>query len=212
MTEPITRTELYWRVDNWFHEAYPDAPQQLSATDPAHQSWREAWIVGRDRMLNQEVDRVYWDRYPDAPRQLDDSSPEWEKWRVSWTNIWHEVMDNAPQPGEVQLQNAVSDDGKLDLSHIKASVTEQLIGQNKQGMVLQDTFEEAVRLAERLCDEVGALAMAAGTVDGSWKSKEDSVRGLGDEKVTIQVTGWWGDGYFTGVAEISMSSLDSQNH
>jgi hypothetical protein len=209
MTEPITRTELYWRVDNWFHEAHPDAPQQLSATDPAHQRWREQWIAGRDHMLNEEVNRVYWARYPEAPTQLDDSSPEWEKWRVSWMNIWHEVMDNAPEPGEVQLQNAVSNDGTLDLSHIKAAVREQLVDQQKGGMLLLDTFDDAVRLADELCEEVGAKAMAAGTVDGSWKSREDSVRGLGNEKVEIQVTGWWGDGFFTGAAAVTMSSLNS---
>ena len=84
--------------------------------------------------------------------------------------------------------------------------------QQKQRVVLQDTFEDALRLADQLCEEVGALAMAAGTVDGTWKSREDSVRGLGDEKVELQVTGWWGDGYFTGTVAITMSSLDSQTH
>jgi hypothetical protein len=209
MTEPITRTELYWRVDNWFHENYPDAPQQLSATDPAHQRWREVWIAQRDHQLNEEVNRVYWARYPDAPTKLDDSSPEWEKWRVSWTNLWHEVMDRAPEPGEVQLQNAVSNDGQLDLSHIKAAVREMLVDAHKDHVVLEDTFEEAVRLADQLCEEVGAQAMAAGTVDGSWQSREASVKGLGNEKVELQVTGWWGDGYFTGRTSISQSSIHS---
>jgi len=211
MSEPITRTELYWRVDNAFHENHPDAPQQLSATDPAHQSWREAWIAERDRQLNEEVNRVYWARYPDAPTKLDESSPEWEKWRVSWQNIWHEVMDNAPSPGEVQLQNAVSDDGTLDLSHIKAAVREQLVDMHKDRVVIEDTFEQAVVLADRLCENVGARAMAAGTVDGAWVSPEESVMGLGNEKVEIQVTGWWGYGHFTGSAAITMHSMESGN-
>jgi hypothetical protein len=207
MTEPITRTELYWRVDSAFHETFPDAPQQLSATDPAQQRWREQWIAERDHQLNEEVNRVYWARYPDAPTKLDDASPEWEKWRVSWTNIWHEVMDNAPQPGEVQLQNAVSNDGTLDLSHIKAAVRERMVDAQKDGIVLLDTFEQAVALGDRLCEDVGAQAMAAGTVDGKWQSAEESVTGLGNEKVVLQVTGWWGDGQFTGSASITMSAL-----
>jgi hypothetical protein len=75
MSEPITRTELYWRVDNAFHENHPDAPQHLSATDPAHQRWREAWIAERDRQLNEEVNRVYWARYPDAPTSSTSPAP-----------------------------------------------------------------------------------------------------------------------------------------
>ncbi len=209
MTEPITRTELYWRVDSVFHERYPDAPQQLSATDPAHEHWRKAWITERDHQLNEEVNRVYWARYPDAPTKLDESSPEWEPWRVSWQNIWHEVMDNAPEPGEVELQNAVSDEGVLDLSHIKAAVREQLVDSNRDHLLIADTFEQAVALADRLCEKVGEQAMAAGTVDGEWVSPEESITGLGDEKVTLQVTGWWGYGHFTGRVAITMSSMDS---
>jgi len=139
---------------------------------PSHQRWREAWIAERDQQLNEEVNRVYWARYPDAPTKLDDSSPEWEKWRVSWMNIWHELTDNAPSPGEVQLQNAASDDGTLDLSHIKAAVREQLVDMHKDRVVIEDTVEQAVAPADRLCENVGAPAMAAGT-DGSWVSPEE---------------------------------------
>ena len=211
MSEPITRTELYWRVDSAFHENFPDAPQQLSANDPAHERWREAWIAERDRQLNEEVNRVYWARYPDAPTKLDDSSPELEQYRAAWQTIWNEVMDRAPSPDDVQLQNAVSNDGTLDLSHIKASVREQLVDMHKDHVVIEDTFEQAVALADRLCENVGAQAMAAGTVDGEWVSPEESVTGLGDEKVEIQVTGWWGYGQFTGRASITMHSMDSRN-
>ena len=211
MSEPITRTELYWHVDYAFHENFPDAPQQLSATDPA----ARALARGVDRRTRSPAERGSQSRLlgalPDAPTKLDDSSPEWEQWRVSWQNIWHEVMDNAPSPGEVQLQNAVSDDGTLDLSHIKAAIREQLVDMRKDHVVIEDTFEQAVALADRLCENVGAQAMTAGTVDGQWVSPEESVTGLGDEKVVIQVTGWWGYGQFTGSAAITMSSMDSNN-
>ena len=209
MTEPMTRTELYWSVDYAFHENFPDAPQQLSATDPAHERWRQAWIAERDRQLNEEVNRVYWARYPDAPTKLDDSSPEWEPYRVSWRNIWDEVMERAPSPDDVQVQNAVSNDGTLDLSHLKAAVREQMVDMRKDHVVIEDTFEQAVALADRLCENVGAQAMAAGTTEGQWVSPEESVSGLGDEKVEIQVTGYWGYGQFIGHASITMRSMDS---
>jgi hypothetical protein len=120
-------------------------------------------------------------------------------------------MDNAPSPGEVQLQSAVSNDGTLDLSHIKAAVREQLVDMRKDRVVIEDTFEQAVALADRLCENVGAQAMAAGTVDGQWVSPEESVTGLGNEKVEIQVTGWWGYGQFTGRAAVTMHSMESGN-
>jgi len=100
----------------------------------------------------------------------------------------------------------VGPDGALDLSHIKAAVREQLVNEQKSGILLADTFEAAVQLGDRLCDQVGAQAMAAGTVDGSWTAT-DSITGLGAEKVELTVTGWWGDGMFTGSAAWTMTSL-----
>src|SRR5687768_9158053 len=59
------RDELYPRVDQEFHEQYPDAPGQLSASNPAHADWRQKWIEIRDYRLNDECNRVYWAENPD---------------------------------------------------------------------------------------------------------------------------------------------------
>jgi hypothetical protein len=194
--EPISRTELYRRVDIAFYDAFPDAPRTLKASSKPE--WREWWIKERDRQLNEEVNRVYWARYPDAPTQLDSTSPEWEPWRISWKNIWQELMDNAPQPEDVQLQNAVSDDGKLDLSYLKAGIRETLVKHENAGEILPDTLTDVLVAADQLAEEVGALAMQADTVHGVWESREATVFGRGAHKVQFTVRGWWDSHYFTG--------------
>jgi hypothetical protein len=194
--EPISRTELYQRVDFAFYQAFPDAPRTMKAGSKPE--WREWWIKERDRQLNEEVNRVYWARYPDAPTQLDTRSPEWEPWRISWKNIWQELMDNAPQPEDVQVQNAVSDDGKLDLSYIKAAIRETLVKHENDGYILPDTLTEVLVAADQLAAEVGAMAMQADTVHGVWESREAVVLGRGTHKVMFTVRGWWDSHYFTG--------------
>jgi hypothetical protein len=195
VTDPISRTELYQRVDQAFYERFPDAPRTLKASSKPE--WREWWIKERDRQLNEEVNRVYWARYPDAPTQLDETSPEWENWRISWKNIWVELMDNAPEPEDMQLQNAVSDDGQLDLSYLKAAIRETLVKYEKAGEILPDTLTDVLTAADQLADEVGAQTMKDGTVDGRG-SPRGGDRGRGRHKVEFTVMAWWHDHYFTG--------------
>ena len=209
MTDPISRTELYQRVDQAFYERFPDARRTLKASSKPE--WREWWIKERDRQLNEEVNRVYWARYPDAPAQLDETSPEWENWRISWKNIWNELMDNAPEPEDVQLQNAVSDDGQLDLSYLKAAIRERLVKYENDGEILPDTLTDVLAAADQLADEVGAHAMKDGTVDGTWKSREVVVRGRGTHKVEFTVMAWWHNHYFTGdIGSILMTPEDME--
>jgi hypothetical protein len=206
--EPISRTELYQRVDSAFYERFPDAPRTLKAS--SRPEWREWWIKERDRQMTEEVNRVYWARYPDAPAQLDETSPEWENWRISWKNIWDELMTNAPEPEDMQLQNAVSDDGVLDLSYIKAALRERLIEFEKAGEILPDTLTDVIAAADQLAEEVGEQSMQAGTVDGYWDSREVIVTGRGDHRVVFSVRGWWASHYFTGaLASIAITSEDA---
>jgi hypothetical protein len=76
MVNVPSKDELYTRIDQEFHEQYPDAPGQLSASDPAHSGWREKWIEIRDFRLNDECSRVYWAENPDAPTEIDPSNPD----------------------------------------------------------------------------------------------------------------------------------------
>src|SRR5215207_9109349 len=126
MTEPISRTELYQRVDEAFYARFPHAPRPLSGASKAE--WRQWWIEERDRQLEAEVSRVYWTRWPDAPIELDDTSPEWEKWRIIQRKIREELLSNAPEPEDVEYQNAVSIDGELDLSYLRAVIREYFAG------------------------------------------------------------------------------------
>lgn len=196
MTDPISRTELYQRVDQLFYEQFPDAPRTLKASSKP--AWRQWWIETRDDLLNEEVNRVYWARYPDAPTELDAASPEWEQWRVSWNNIWREVMENAPEPEDDELQNAVNEGGELDLSYLKAAIRERLVDLANEGTLLADTRDEVIEAADKLADEVGEMAMQAGTVHGEWESPPAEVNGPGSQVVKIWVKGHWDSHYFTG--------------
>ncbi len=203
MTEPISRTELYQRVDQLFYEQFPDAPQKLKKSDKPQ--WRQWWIEERDRQLNEEVNRVYWARYPTAPTELDATSPEWEPWREKWNEIWQEVMSKAPEPEDMELQNAVSDDGELDLSYIKAAIRESLVDLANDGTLLADTRDAVIEAADKLAEEVGEMAMQAGTVHGEWESQPAEVNGPGSQVVKIWVKSHWESHYFTG----SLSTLIS---
>jgi hypothetical protein len=204
VTEPMSRTELNWQVDNVFYEMYPDAPRPLKN---ASLEWRKKWVEMRDHQLNEEVNRVYWARYPTAPTELDATSPEWEPWRKIWNEIKDEVMKNAPEPEDVEIENAVSDDGELDLSHIKAAIREQLVDLANEGAILADTRDEAIAAADKLAEEVGTMAMQAGTVHGSWESQTAEVAGPGNQRVQLQVTGYWGAGYFTGSVGVTHNPM-----
>lgn len=193
---PISRTELYQRVNQQFYDEYPDAPPKLRADSPAE--LRTGWIRIRDRMLEEEVNRVYWARYPQAPVELDASSPEWEIWRQSWNRIKEEVMENVPAPEDVELQNAVSDEGELDLTYLRAALRETLVDVSRQGYIRADTLDLVIAEADVLAVEVGALAMQAGTVHGVWQSRTVTVTGPWDDTVEFAVKGWWDSHYFTG--------------
>jgi hypothetical protein len=129
MTEPITRTELYWRVDNWFHEAHPDV-----AAAVGDRPGPPALAGAVDRRAGPHAERggqpATGPAIPKRRRNSTTPAPSGRsggcRGRTSGTRSW-----TTPQPGEVQLQNAVSNDGTLDLSHIKASVREQLVDQQK---------------------------------------------------------------------------------
>jgi len=203
VTDPISRTELYQRVDNAFYEQFPDAPRKLKKSDKP--AWRQWWIEERDRQLNEEVNRVYWARYPTAPTELDATSPEWEPWRLKWNEIWKEVMDNAPEPEDMELQNAVSDDGELDLSYIKAAIRERLVDFANDHEITPDLRDDVIDEADKLAEEVAEQAMQAGTVWGEWKSREVTLTGRATYTVTFSVTGRWHDHYFTGGMEIMTS-------
>ena len=193
MIEPISRTELYQRVDTAFHERFPDAPAQMSASTKPE--WRQWWIQERDRQLNEEINRVYWARYPDAPVELDSTSPEWENWRISWANIRDELMSNAPAPEDVQLQNAVDADGKLDLTYLKAAVRKSFADRED---IQPDILDDIVARADELAEELGAQAMQSRDMHAEWRSRVVEVKGRGSHKVTFGVMAWWDSHYLTG--------------
>jgi len=203
VTDPISRTELYQRVDYAFYERFPDAPQTLKKSDKPE--WRQWWIEERDRQLDEEVNRVYWARYPTAPTELDATSPEWEPWRQKWNDICQEVNANAPEPEDMELQNAVSDDGELDLSYIKAAIRERAVDLANEGLLLADTRDDVIAAADPLAEEVGEMAMQAGTVDGEWESREVEVPGPGSQRVKVTVSGRWDSHFFTGSLHVVVS-------
>jgi hypothetical protein len=88
MADPISRTELAWRVEAEFRRLYPDAPAELDA------EWRQGWIYARDAFLLEEVNRLYWDRHPSAPLHADESDP-------AWAAIRDELLANAPEPEDL---------------------------------------------------------------------------------------------------------------
>jgi hypothetical protein len=114
MVNVPTRDELYIRVDQEFHEQYPDAPQKLSAADPAHADWRKKWTDWRDFRLNEECNRVYWAENPDAPTQIDPHNPDHERYQKSWLEIRDQIMANSPDPpNELVFE---------DLSHVRYGI------------------------------------------------------------------------------------------
>jgi len=96
MVNVPTKDELYTRVDQEFHQQYPDAPGQLSASDPAHADWRKKWIEIRDYRLNDECNRVYWAENPDAPTEIDPNNPDHNRFEKSWLEIRERIMANSP--------------------------------------------------------------------------------------------------------------------
>ena len=203
MTDPISRTELYQRVDNAFRERFPDAPMQLSATSKPE--WRQWWVEERDRQLNDEVNRVYWARYPDAPKELDSTSPEWEKWRVSWTNIRDELMANQPEPEDVEHQNAVDADGNLDLSYLKAGIREWFVDRDD---IQPDIIDALVAKGDELAAELGAEAMKSSDMHAIFRSREVAVTGRGAHKVEFGVMAWWDSHYFTGTVSPALITAE----
>jgi hypothetical protein len=114
MVNVPSRDELYTRIDQEFHQQYPDAPGQLSASDPAHADWRKKWIEIRDFRLNDECNRVYWAENPDAPTEIDPKNPDHERYQKSWLEIRDQIMSNSPDaPNELAF---------VDLSYIRYGV------------------------------------------------------------------------------------------
>ena len=111
MVNVPTKDELYTRIDQEFHQEYPDAPGQLSASDPAHADWRKKWIDIRDMRLNDECNRVYWAENPDAPTEIDPNNPEHNRFEKSWLEIRERIMANSPDaPDEMAF---------VDLSYVR---------------------------------------------------------------------------------------------
>jgi hypothetical protein len=194
MTQPISRTELYQRVDDAFYQRFPQAPRPLAGADQAE--WEQWWRAERDRQLEEEINRVYWARWPDAPIELDDTSPEWEKWRIIQRKIREEVLSNAPEPEDVEYQNAVDVAGELDLSYLKAVIRQSFAEHDN---IQPDLIDDLVKAGDQIAAELGAQAMASGDMHGEWKSREVEVHGRGEHRVAFEVTAWWYNHYFTGV-------------
>ena len=114
MVNVPTKDELYTRVDQEFHQQYPDAPGQLSASDPAHADWRKKWIEIRDFRLNDECNRVYWAENPDAPTEIDPNNPDHSRFEKSWLDIRERIMSNSP--------DAPNDTVFVDLSYVRYGV------------------------------------------------------------------------------------------
>ena len=114
-------------------------------------------------------------------------------------------MKNAPEPEDVELQNAVSDDGQLDLTYIKAAIRERLVDFANDGEITPDLRDEVITEADTLAEEVGEQAMQADTVWGEWKSREVTLTGRATYSITFSVTGFWRDHYFTGKMEMLTS-------
>lgn len=114
MVNVPSKDELYTRVDQEFHEQYPDAPGQLSASNPAHADWRQKWIEIRDFRLNDECNRVYWAENPDAPTEIDPNNPDHNRYEKAWIEIRDRIMANTPDaPNEMAF---------VDLSYIRYGI------------------------------------------------------------------------------------------
>ena len=114
MVNVPTRDELYTRVDQEFHEQYPDAPGQLSASNPAHADWRKKWTDIRDYRLNEECNRVYWAENPDAPTEIDPHNPDHQRFQQSWLEIRDGIMSNSPDaPNDLVFE---------DLSYVRYGI------------------------------------------------------------------------------------------
>jgi hypothetical protein len=114
MVNVPTKDELYTRVDQEFHTQYPEAPGQLSASDPSHADWRQKWIDIRDFRLNEECNRVYWAQNPDAPIEIEPNNPDHDRFQKSWIDIRDKIMANCPDaPDQMAF---------VDLSYIRYGV------------------------------------------------------------------------------------------
>ena len=205
MTAPISRTELYQRVDDAFYARFPAAPRPLNGS--ANEEWRQWWIHERDRQLEEEISRVYWARWPQAPIELDDTSPEWHKWHVVRNKIREEVLANAPEPEDVEYQNAVDISGQLDLSYLKAAIRQTFADHDN---IQPDILDDLMRLGDQLAEELGREAMASGDMHGEWTSREVEVQGRGEHRVAFEIMAWWASHSFTGtVSSLSVRSEDA---
>jgi hypothetical protein len=114
MVNVPTKDELYTRVDQEFHMQYPEAPGQLSASDPKHADWRKKWIDIRDFRLKEECNRVYWAENPDAPVEIEPNNPAHDRFQKSWIDIRDKIMANSPDaPDQLAF---------VDLSYIRYGV------------------------------------------------------------------------------------------
>jgi hypothetical protein len=114
MANVPTKDELYTRVDQEFKMMYPEAPGQLSASNPAHADWRQKWIEHRDFRLNEECNRVYWAENPDAPVEINPNDPAHDKFQRSWLEIRDKIMANSPDaPDQLAF---------VDLSYVRYGV------------------------------------------------------------------------------------------
>lgn len=114
MVNVPTKDELYTRVDQEFHQQYPEAPGQLSASDPNHTEWRQKWLEIRDMRLNDECNRVYWAENPDAPIEIDPNNPAHDRYQKSWIEIRDQIMANCPDaPDQLAF---------VDLSYIRYGI------------------------------------------------------------------------------------------
>jgi hypothetical protein len=114
MVNVPTKDELYTRIDQEFHQTYPDAPGQLSASNPAHADWRRKWIELRDFRLNDECNRIYWAEHPNAPVEIEPNNPEHDRYQQSWLDIRSRIMANSP--------DAPDQGAFVDLSYVRFGV------------------------------------------------------------------------------------------
>lgn len=195
MAEPISRTELYWRVDAYFRELYPQAPERLDPRDPAQAEWRQGWIYARDTLLNEEVNRVYWDRFPDAPVQLDADDPAHRLYREAWREIRDEVMAATPEPEDVEPHGAYRDDGRLDGSYLRAGCL--AIWVDVAPDVDPELHEMVVGTIEELVQELLPVVAEARVPDLAHTRGTFVQDGTG-HGIELEVTAWWDGEKVTG--------------
>jgi hypothetical protein len=197
MTEPISRTELYERVDARFREVHPNAPARLDAHSEAQAQWRTDWIKIRDHMLNEEVDRVYWDRYPDAPLQIDDHNHDHQKYKRAWLEIRDEVMFNAPEPGDVTLGPVGAGSDEIDLSYVRSGVYESLV--EELPTLKPELHDEIHSSLETAIAAVGKAAEGGLIGPNGWESPTYSVRdGMSEHGASFSVRAWYDNAILTG--------------